>query len=184
MGSLLKKQKKYGIFSLALGLLLIFNLIPISSTFASTDESNSNIIKPDKIIYLSEDEYQNLLESFDDVTISTTNISNSITIFAGPSKPGKERTDWGNLVARSTYVRTTSSGTRQYTNSGNSTSAQIEFENIGTGEITQYVSGSNTTFVKRTPSGDVRLYLSSSKTEGAQRPSLSFLNDKIRFLGN
>lgn len=77
-----------------------------------------------------------------------------------------------------------SGGIRQYTNRGNSAGAQTEFSRIGSGEVTQYVSGSNVTFVKNTPSGDVRLYMSSSQTAGAQRPTLSFLKDKIRFLGD
>lgn len=94
MGNSLKKQKKmfkYGIFPLALGLLLIFTLIPISSTFASTDEDNSNIIS-DKIINLSDDEYQSLLESFETKTISPTNPGGGDTI-DGASKPAQERTD-------------------------------------------------------------------------------------------
>lgn len=162
--------------------MLIFTLIPISSTFASTDEDNSNIIS-DKIINLSDDEYQSLLESFETETISPTNPGGGDTI-DGSSKPAQERTDWGILVTRSTYTHTSGGGIRQYTNSGNSARARTEFSGIGSGEVTQYVSGSNVTFVKNTPSGDVRLYMSSSQTAGAQRPTLSFLKDKIRFLGD
>lgn len=58
---------------------------------------------------------------------------------------------------RSTYTHTSGGGIRQYTNSGNFARARTEFSGIGSGEVTQYVSGSNVTFVKNTHSGDVRL---------------------------
>lgn len=89
------------------------------------------------------------------------------------------------MLSRSTFTGKSSGGIKQYTNRGNEASAHIEFGKIGGGgEVTQYVNGTKVTYVKKTPSGDVRLYRSSSETDGNNRPTISFLKDKVRFLGD
>lgn len=99
-------------------------------------------------------------------------------------KPSQLRADWAGLTSRSTFSNQSGS-TKIYHNKGNYNNAMTEFTSLGgRGEVVQYVGKNGTTFVKTTDGGSVTLYRSTSSTLGDQRPTLSFLDDKIRFLGD
>lgn len=145
-------------------LLLLFGFSSLA--FAKDEES---VIQPEII----EDENATLLSS-------TELLITPLSSF----KPSQARADWAGLTSRSTFSNQSGS-TKIYHNSGNYNNAMTEFTNIGgRGEVVQYVSKNGTTFVKTTDGGDVRLYRSTTSTLGDQRPTLSFLDDKIRFLGD
>ena len=168
-----------------IGILLSFATLTFSnSAFADSTENHDTIIT-DQTIILSNEEYEKLISSFErenDVRNLIISNPNNNTIFSKDTH--KERVEWAGITSRSTYSHTTSGNTKIYTNKGNSSTARSEFNRMGSGEVTAYVSGDKITYVKSTPSGDVRLYMSSSQTADAERPTLSFLKDKIRFLGN
>lgn len=86
---------------------------------------------------------------------------------------------WSTIRSGSTYVRTTSSGTRIYNRSGGSARARDDFFNVVAPNYTwrKYVTVNGVTFVKSPPQGDVRYYISSSGGE----PTLNFGKDKIRY---
>jgi hypothetical protein len=134
--------------------------------------SEVNVLKSDIII---EDENTNLLISIDDL----------ITPQAG-FKPTNLRADWAGLVSRSSFSNKSGS-TMLYNNSGNHSNAMYELtkmgENVPIKQQTNSRDGSSI-FIKETSEGTVTLYRSTSETAGAQRPTLQFLDDKIRFLGN
>lgn len=167
----LRIDKKNSFFLIVLIAILSFICSPVNTAFANTE--SDYIIVPDKTIYLTNEEHEKLIQSFED--------SDNMTPF-GVIPPSKTSLDWGSLIGRSTY--TGGGSIKQYTNTGNAAKARKEFDNIGVGEVTSHVSNDGkVTHVKHTPNGDVRLYESSSETEGSQRPTLSFLKDKIRFIG-
>jgi hypothetical protein len=148
-----------------------FSVLLLSFGFSSLVFANDerSVIQPEII---EDDENATLLSSTE------------LLITPMLSEPSQLRSDWGALTSRSTFSNQSGS-TRIYHNSGNYNNAMTEFTNLGgRGEVVQYVSKNGTTFVKTTAGGSVTLYRSTSSTLGDQRPTLSFLDDKIRFLGN
>ncbi|MDQ0156506.1 hypothetical protein [Robertmurraya andreesenii] len=176
-------QKNLKITILMLTFALVFTLIPMNTTFANSLENTENLIISDKVITLSNEEYQELVDSLENESNISANVDNNFSTFA--TDKHNMLNDWTTFLGRSTYTHTSSGGIRQFTNKGNRTAAQAEFGKLGGGgEVTSYVSGNNITHVKKTPAGNVTLYTSSSTTAGAQRPTISFLKDKVRFLGD
>ncbi|MEW4286195.1 hypothetical protein [Priestia koreensis] len=66
MSGILKKFKGFWLHSVVLGLMSIVILFPTSTTFASASSSSSSVIVPDHIIYLSDEEYKDLITSFEE----------------------------------------------------------------------------------------------------------------------
>lgn len=95
----------------------------------------------------------------------------------------KARLDWGGLRGSSAFERKSGKFTI-YRNSRNSSAARKELDRIGgKGEIIITPSKNGTTYLKRTDGGkSITLYTSSSEAYGAQRPTLSFEYEKIRFM--
>ena len=83
---------------------------------------------------------------------------------------------WSSARSGSVFSHTTKGNTNIYVKSGGRSKANQDFGRVPAEPIPYYNSGS-VTYVKRTSSGDVRLYISHS---GAQ-PTLSFARDKIRY---
>lgn len=123
-------------------------------------------------------------EIIEDETVTLINSTEMLITPLSSFKPSNARADWAALTSRSTFSNQSGS-TKIYHNNGNFNNAMTEFTNIGgRGEVVQHVSKNGTTFVKNTDGGYVTLYRSTSSTLGDQRPTLSFLDDKIRFLGD
>lgn len=156
--------------SILLTISFIFLCSALFSTSSFAEEVNN----------LNESEYTNT-----DYENLTSNIETNNQIITPFSKPySKARVDWGGLLGRSVFSNQ-SGGTRIYHNSGNASTARVELQKIGgTGEIVTHINGDKITYVKNTDGGYVSLYISSSSTNGAVRPPLTFDNDKVRFMGN
>lgn len=94
--------------------------------------------------------------------------------------------DYTAILGRSTYVGKTRGGTRQYHNSGNRNKANEEFNKIGgrNYEVISEVKNGEIIHRKYGTDGVAVLYRSTSKTDGQQRPTISFQIYKIRFLGD
>lgn len=160
--------------SLFRNVLLIVSLIFLSSTWFSISTF------AEEVNDLNASNYTN-----DNFENSTTNIEINNQIITPFSKPySKAKVDWGGLLGRSVFSNQSGS-TRIYHNSGNYTTARAELNRIGgNGEIVTHINGDKITYVKQTDGGYVTLYRSTSETLGNQRPTLTFGNDKVRFMGD
>ncbi|TKI71378.1 hypothetical protein FC756_06095 [Lysinibacillus mangiferihumi] len=155
---------------LLMGLIILISLIiPTNLTFALEGNESSKLGR----IILSDKETMNTLDEY---SLLVSPLSDPI--------PSLAKVDWGILLNRSSFSNK-SGGTMIYHNNGNASTARAEFSRIGgPGEITSYVNGNKITHVKQTDGGYLTLYTSTSSTLGAQRPTLTFGNDKVRFIGN